>query len=211
MQKRINRGNDRVANLIDGSPRMTGIANLVTLFSMGVVMGLALSLVAWNITSQFDKPWVYVINTLIALTIKLVCQWFVVLGCVPLIKDIARRVVSRHTQTSQPLPLKDLPDSHLANSVTVTALATMVLATELSKGDVLPFWFIDSVTAAWVVSAVAAMGGLVAILEGLSAPYTIYALAKNRHPYQENMRNQDAKRRNSTRRRNGKPNKRKKR
>ena len=64
-------------------------------------------------------------------------------------------------------------------------MATMILATELSRDRVSPIWFLDSSHAILVVPI---MGGLTAVLEGLSAPSQIYALAKNRHAFQEGAR-----------------------
>ena len=79
MRQSIEMGKDRTVNLIDSKPRIASLANLCVLFMMGSAIGLGLFLVTWNFTSQFDKPWVYVMNTLIAMTIKLLLQWFVVL------------------------------------------------------------------------------------------------------------------------------------
>lgn len=185
MHQGVEWGKNRVANLVDGKPRLASLANVCVLFVMGSVMGLGLFLVTWNFTSQFDKPWVYVMNTLIAMTIKLLLQWFVVFIGIPMVIGIGRELVFQRTGVRPPRTPRDSIDSPLPNSMTITALATMILATELSQDGIRPIGFIDPSDGLWAGTVVVVMGGLTAFLEGLSVPTTIYALVKNRHAYQE--------------------------
>ena len=211
MQEGVAWGRDRVTTLLDGKPRIASLANLLVLFGMGSVIGLGLFLVTWNFTSQFDKPWVYVMNTLIAMTIKLLLQWFMVLIGTPMAIGIGRELLFQRTGKHPPRTTGDSIDSPLPNSMTVTALATMILATELSKGSVQPIWFVDPSNKLWAGTVVTAIGGLTAVLEGLSVPTTIYALVKNRHAYQDSKGYQRTNRRNGGNRGRSRRNNRKKR
>ena len=181
IQSAIGNGWDSAAKLLDEKPRIAAIGNVLVLCCAGVIMGLILYWVTSNYTRQFDKAWIYAINTLIAMTIKLAFQWIMVSPAVRwVVNTIAKRIIPRRYWNQLPQLEGSALGTTLPNSMTVTAIATMILATELSKENVLPIWFIDSSHAVWVV---ALMGGITAALEGLSMPQTIFALWNNRHPY----------------------------
>lgn len=203
MRRRFEWGANHVANLVDERPRVAAFGNLCVQFAMGLFMGCGLFIMTWNFTSQFDKPWVYAINTLLAMMIKVAVQWFVVLVGTPFVAWIAREIVFQRTGVRLSRTAKNAADSPLANSMTVTALATMILTTELSKGNTMPIWFIDSSDAFWaIMGVVMGLGSLTALLEGLSVPSLIYALVKNGHPYQDNASQQAKRKRNHRNRAN---------
>ena len=126
------------------------------------------------------------------MTIKLAFQWIMVLAAAPwVVYTMGKRIIPRRYWNQ----LSQLEGSALEatqpNNMTVTVIATMILATELSRADVQPIWFIDSSDAVWVV---ALMGGVIAAMEGLSVPQAIFALWNNHYPhhfspiYQEHKR-----------------------
>ena len=144
-------------------------------------MGLCLYWVTSNYTRQFDKAWIYAINTIIAMTIKMAIQWIMVSKAAPwVVYTMGKRIIPRRYWNHLSQLEGSALGATLPNNMTVTAIATMILATELSRENVQPIWFIDSSHAVWVV---ALMGGVIAALEGLSVPQTIFALWNNRHPH----------------------------
>ena len=115
------------------------------------------------------------------MAVKLVFQWLMVLAAIPwAVLTMARRIIPRRHWNQLPQMEGSALETTLPNNMTVTTVATMILATELSRENVLPIWFIDSSHAVWVV---AMMGGVIAAMEGLSVPQMIFALWNNRHPY----------------------------
>ena len=141
----IDHGWDSVATLVDERPRKASMGNILVLFVMGVVMGLILYWITIAYTRQFDKAWVYAINTVIALAVKLVFQWLMVLAATPwAVFTMARRIILRRHWNQLPQKEGSVLETTLPNNMTVTAVATMILATELSRENVQPIWFIDS-------------------------------------------------------------------
>ena len=166
---------------IEESPRKTAIWNILLVVLTGIIMGFGLFLVTSIYTSQFHKAWTYAANTVIAMVIRLVLQWMIVVRGVPFARLIARRVLERRTGRRVPRVDGKLPETTIANNLTVTVVATLILATELSGGGVQPLWFVDASDAIWIVPL---MGGVTAALEMLSLPSNIQALAKNIHSQQ---------------------------
>ena len=177
----IEYGWDGATALLDRKPRKAAIGNVLVLSVMGVVMGLTLYWVTSNYTRNLDKAWIYAINTVIAMIIKVAFQWLMVLIAQPrVVYPVAKRIIPRRYWHLLSMMEGRSHETTVPTNMTVTAVATMILATELSRENVLPILFVDSSHAVWVVTL---MGGVTAALEGLSVPQTIFALWHNRHPH----------------------------
>ena len=181
LQSAIDYGWDSATKLLDEKPRKAAIGNVLVLCVGGGIMGLILYWVRSDYTRQFDKAWIYAINTLIAMTIKLAFQWIMVSAAAPwVVYKMAKRIIPRRYWNQLSQLEGSALGATLPNNMTVTAIATMIPATELSRENVLPIWFIDSSHAVWVLPSWEVSRPL---WKRLSVPQTIFALWNNRHSH----------------------------
>ena len=169
---------------IDREPRQSAFLNIGAYLLQGLLLGLAMGLIASLGTGGLPKEWTYMANTLAVLLFRLILQWTWALPVTELVHNMTRWFVK--VKTGRDVPEKAIRQTPITNNVsTITGptIVALALATILSTEDIEPVWLNHT----WAVIVVSALGGGIAsAIEALGLPSNIYAIRRNRHSYQDN-------------------------
>jgi len=162
--------------------RLMAVGNVLLAIPIGGCIGLLIGLLVMLVTGQFAAPWTYIANLGLAVAMKISMEWVSTLLMKPWARGQARRAFQRLTGIKIPQGLKPTENERSSNSLLTTVLSCTALATVLSTQELTPDWLTNDVPA---IIVIAIAGAFVYMAECLANPYTINAIAKNRHSYQE--------------------------
>lgn len=172
------------ADLFDTKPRITAIYNLATLFILGLCAGLLIGAIVAFGTSQLpNKLWIYMMNTAIALLVKIVWAWLWVLFLQNLVIKISARASNLSFNQLNAVRSSELPDQ--ANRTVLIITIITAFSTILATEEIRPEWLSEPIHIIWSTGVV---GAITAMLDSLSIPGNIFAMLHNRHHYQNNGR-----------------------
>ena len=168
---------------VDREPRQAAFLNIGTYLLHGLLLGLAMGLIASLGTSGLPKAWTYMTNTLAVMLLRLSLQWTWALPVTKWVHNMTRWFVKKKTGRDAPeRAIRQIPVTNNVSTITGPAIVALALATILSTEDVEPAW-LNHTSAVIVVSALG--GGIASAIEALGLPSNIYAIRRNRHSYQD--------------------------
>ena len=172
-----------ILDLANDKPRKAIALNIGTYALQGIILGIAMGLLASLLTSHLPKFWTYVANTLSVMVFRIILQWIWVLGVTNWAIKQATKFFNRKTgREVAPEDLKKKEETSQVNTIITPAVTALALATILSTETVKPEWLEKT----WVITIASAIGcALASVMEALCLPTNIYALRWNRHRYQE--------------------------
>ena len=177
-------GSQNTLDLIDRMPRVFTVLNVGTYVLQGVVLGLAMGLIASLGTRGFPKIWTYVANTFTVMLLRVILQWIWVLGVTTWVRKTATWFI--RDRTGQELPEnvgRQIPVTNNVGTIVGPTIVAVGIATILATENVEPSWL----TRTWAIVLMSALGGgLASAMEAIGLPSNIHALRWGRHTYQDN-------------------------